>query len=70
MLLGHIWVDGIEGANLHWQEGAQLRTNFLTSWKIDETLISPDWLSSPVVQAFRCSACGAITTDFSKADQS
>ena len=68
MVFGHIWIEASEGGCLNWQEGAQVRKGWFSK-KVDETLLCPGLLSPPpVVQAFRCSDCGAILTDFSQSN--
>ena len=64
MIRGHIWVKGgEEGGDLNWQEGSRLKSG-LFGKIADEGLLTGGFFVAPVKQAFRCSSCGALLTNF------
>ena len=61
---GHIWMSGGDGSGvLEWQEGCRIRRG-LFGKIADATLFSEGLLVAPAAQAFRCSSCGALLTNF------
>ncbi|MHB8864894.1 MAG: PF20097 family protein [Pirellulaceae bacterium] len=64
---GHIWVGGNGSGVLQWQAGRQIRRG-LFGKIADATLLPGGLLVAPTTQAFRCSSCRALLTNFKDPD--
>ena len=63
MVQGHIWLSTNSVASLDWQEGKQLRTRWMSK-VVDISLMEEGFVPNPAKQAYRCSSCKALLTQF------
>ena len=67
MIQGHIWMEGWWGGpgTLFWQEISLLKTGILFDKKSDKALLKKySLMTSGAKEAFHCSSCGALLTQF------